>query len=108
MERYSQELLTLSLIVEETVNLGGGTVESANGESVIGSVQNQVLAHDGQTDEAEISTRNMMRRSADIDAGETGAIVSDIILLSIDANGQAMKKGKGSGGTRVIPKIAEL
>lgn len=77
---------------------------------MVGSVQNQVLAHDGQTDEAEISTGNMMHRSADIDAGETGAIVSDIILLSIAAKPRT--KGKWEemvvGKTRVIPKIAEL
>lgn len=50
---------------------------------MVSSVENQVLAHNGQTDEAEISTRSRMRRSADIDAGETGTKVSDRILLSI-------------------------
>lgn len=78
----SPEKLTLSLVIQETVNLGGGTVVGANGEAVVGNVQNQVLAHDGQTDEAEISTRNRVRRSADIDAGETGAIVSDQFLVN--------------------------
>lgn len=107
-KRICSELLTLGLIVEETVNLGGGTVESANGEAVVGSVQNQVLAHNGQTDEAEISTGNMTHRSADIDAGETGAIVSDIILLSIDVKTRTKKTGEDDWGTRVIPKIAEL
>lgn len=52
----------------------------------------------------------MMHRSADIDAGETGAIVSDIILLSIAAKPRT--KGKWEEmvveKTRVIPKIAEL
>lgn len=71
---------TLGLVLQETVNLRGCTVVSANGESVISDVQDQVLAHNGQTDEAEISTRNKVRRSADIDAGETGAIVSDQCL----------------------------
>lgn len=52
---------------------------------MVSGVEDQVLAHDGQTDETEISsgTKNTMRRSADIDAGETGAIVSDRILSSI-------------------------
>ena len=74
--------LTLGLVLQEAVNLGGGTVVSANGESVISDVQDQVLAHNGQTNEAEISTGSKVRRSADIDAGETGAIVSDQCLLS--------------------------
>lgn len=39
-------------------------------------IQNQILTHDGQTDEAKISTTFGLRRSADINAGETGAIVS--------------------------------
>lgn len=69
-------MLTLGLIVEETVNLGGGTVVGADGETVISSVEDQVLAHDGQTDETEIGTGKRTRRSADIDAGETGAEVS--------------------------------
>lgn len=41
---------------------------------MIGHIQDQVLAHDGQTDEAEISTGVNPRWSADIDAGKTGAI----------------------------------
>lgn len=76
-------MLTLGLVVQEAVNLGGGAVEGTDSETVISSVEDQVLAHDGQTNEAEISTGNRMRQSTDIDAGETGAIVSDQILLSI-------------------------
>lgn len=49
---------------------------------MISSVEDQVLAHNGQTDEAEISTGNNVRRCADIDAGETGTIVSDQFHLS--------------------------
>jgi hypothetical protein len=49
---------------------------------MVGSVQDQVLAHDSQTDEAKISTGFRLRRSADIDAGETRTMVS-INLLSI-------------------------
>lgn len=68
--------LTLGLIIEETVDLGGGTVVGADGEALVGTVKDQVLAHDGQTDEAEISTRGRAHRSTDIDAGEAGANVS--------------------------------
>lgn len=47
---------TLGLILEEVVNLGDGTVESTNSESVVGSVENNVLSHNSQADEAEVST----------------------------------------------------
>lgn len=43
---------------------------------MIGNIQEQVLTHDGQADEAEITSRSDARRSADIDADQTGATVS--------------------------------
>lgn len=43
---------------------------------MVGDVQDQVLTHNGQTNEAEITTGNDPRGSADIDAGQTGATVS--------------------------------
>ena len=43
---------------------------------MVGSVQDQVLAHNSQADEAKISTGFMLRRSTDIDAGETRTVVS--------------------------------
>lgn len=97
--------LTLSLVLQETVNLGGGTVVGANGEAVVGNVQNQVLAHDGQTDEAEISTRNNMRRSADIDAGETGAIVSDRCLVNSWVNNVEGQFSLGNPSNSEIRKV---
>lgn len=75
-------MLTLGLVGQEAVNLGGCAVVGADSETVISSVEDQVLAHDGQTDEAEISTRSRVRRSADINAGETGTIVSDRVPMS--------------------------
>lgn len=51
-----------------------------DGEAMICNVQDQVLTHDGQADEAKISTMVDPRRSADIDAGKTGATVSPLIL----------------------------
>lgn len=75
-------MLTLGLVGQEAVNLGGCAVVGADRETVVSSVKDQVLAHDGQTDEAEISTRSRVRRSADINAGETGTIVSDRVPLS--------------------------
>lgn len=84
--------LTLGLIFQETVNLGGSTVVSADGETVISTVEDQVLAHDGQTDQTEISTGGRMRRSADIDAGEAGAEVSAKVLKSIAGQKRDMIK----------------
>jgi hypothetical protein len=48
-------LLTLGLVGKEVVDLGDGSVERADTESVVGNVHDQVLAHDGQTDEAHIT-----------------------------------------------------
>lgn len=47
---------------------------------MVSNIQYQVLTHDGQADEAEISTVVDPRRSADIDAGKTDATVSPLIL----------------------------
>lgn len=47
---------TLGLVGEEVVNLGDGTVESADGEAMISSIKDDILAHDSQADEAEICT----------------------------------------------------
>ena len=68
---------TFCFILHESIDFGHGTVESDDVELLmIGNVQEQILAHDGQTDEAKITTRSDPRRSADIDAGQTGATVS--------------------------------
>ena len=71
--RYSQ---TFRFILEKTVNLCNGSIEGTDYEFVIGNVHNQVLTHDGQADEAEVSTGMFPRWSADVDAGKTGATVS--------------------------------
>lgn len=70
---------------------------------MISSVEDQVLAHDGQTNEAEISTGNRVHRSADINAGETGTIVSDRFLMSIAGQ---MRVGDWSreGKARIAPE----
>ena len=70
--------LTFGLILQETINFGNSAVEGDNGKTVISDIQNKVLAHDGQTDEAKITTRGSIPRATDIDAGETGAEVSHI------------------------------
>lgn len=63
-------------MLHETVDLGNSTVESHNGELVVGDVHDQILAHNGQTDEAKVTTGSDPRGSADIDAGQTCATVS--------------------------------
>ena len=69
------ELLTLSLVLKEVVNLANSAVEGNTVEAVVGSVENQVLAHNGKTNEAEISTGDA-RSLADINASKTCAKVS--------------------------------
>lgn len=70
---------TLSFIGKETVDLRNGSVEGDDGETVIGRVHDEVLAHDGQANEAEVTTRSRSSRSADINASETATKVSMII-----------------------------
>jgi hypothetical protein len=48
--------LSLSLVLEELVDLGDGAVESNDGVAVVGSVEDQVLAHDRKANETEVST----------------------------------------------------
>ena len=76
---------TFCLIFKKTIDLVRGAVKGADCEAMIGNVQDQVLAHDGQANEAEISTMVDPRRSADIDAGKTGATVSPLILSELSA-----------------------
>ena len=51
---------TLGLICEESVDLGDGTVEGHNVEAVIGGVENQILAHDGQANKAKITSSHIV------------------------------------------------
>lgn len=71
---------TLGLVFEETVDFGDGPVVGDDREAVVGGVQDQVLTHDSQTDQAEVTTGDGLRRSADIDAGQAGAEVSQMIM----------------------------
>ena len=68
---------TLCFICHKSIDLRHGTIKSHNVELfMVGNIEEEVLAHNGQTDEAEITTGSDPRRSADIDAGQTGATVS--------------------------------
>ena len=48
--------LSLGLVLKELVDLGDGTVEGNDGVTVVGSVEDQVLAHDRKANETEVST----------------------------------------------------
>ena len=52
--------LALGLITEEAVDLGDGSVEGNDGEAVVSGVEDQVLTHDGQTDETKVSAGNAL------------------------------------------------
>jgi len=47
--------LALGFVGQKAVNLGDCAVEGDDGEAVVSHVENEVLAHDGKADEAEIS-----------------------------------------------------
>jgi len=70
---------TFRLIVQEVIDLGHRPIEGYYREAMVRSVQNQILAHDGQTNEAKVTTGICPRMSADMDAGKTGATVSPLI-----------------------------
>lgn len=70
---------TFGFICKKPVDLCHGAVKYYNSEAVVCHIHDEILAHDGQADEAKISTGFDSRRSADINAGETGAIVSSLI-----------------------------
>jgi hypothetical protein len=63
--------LTFGLVCQEVIHLLNTTIVGGDGVSVIGHVENNVLTHDGQTNEAQIRTSSWSRLSTDIDAGET-------------------------------------
>ena len=68
-------LLTFRLVLEEAIDLGDSPIEDDHRETVVGSIQYQVLTHDGQPDQTEVTTRLTVRR-ADIDAGQSRTEVS--------------------------------
>lgn len=58
---FDVEVPTFSFILKEAVDLRDGSVEGNDVVTVISSVQDQVLAHHGQTDETKITTGSIMR-----------------------------------------------
>jgi len=50
----ADDLGALGFAAEEFIHLGDGAIEDGDGEAVIIHVENEVLAHDGQTDESDV------------------------------------------------------
>lgn len=73
---------TFCLVLEKTIDLFDGAIEGADGKAMVCYVQDEVLAHDSQADEAKVSTGVHPRGSADVDAGKTSAIVSRLIPIN--------------------------
>jgi hypothetical protein len=46
---------SLCFICNETIDFGDGSVEGNYGEAMVGHVEDEVLTHDGQANEAKIS-----------------------------------------------------
>lgn len=70
---------TLGLILKEAVNFGDGSVEGHDSEAMISSVEDQVLAHDRQANETEITTGFGLRR-ADLEASQSRTKVSILFV----------------------------
>ena len=51
----SNDALALGLVSQEVIHFGSSPVEGTYDETVIRHIQDQVLTHDGQTDQSNIS-----------------------------------------------------
>lgn len=92
----SDELSTFGLILHESVHFRDGTVEGDHSETMVGSIQDQILAHDGQTYEAKIATGFGRRGGTDIDAGQSRSKVSKQ-SLSIECCLDILRDGEQEG-----------
>jgi hypothetical protein len=61
-ENLQEGSRTLGFVCKEVVNLGDRAVESDDIDAMIGSIQDQVLAHDGQANKAEVSSGSMVSK----------------------------------------------
>lgn len=52
--------LTFSFVGQEVVDLGDGTVEGNDIEAMVGGVENQILAHDGQANKAKVTSSHIV------------------------------------------------
>lgn len=88
-------LLTLGLVLDEAVDLGNGSVEGDDSEAMVGSVQNQVLAHDRKANETEITTGFGLRR-ANLEVGQSRTRVSILVV-----NGEYSQGGNNHKAVRI-------
>ena len=51
----ADDLGALGFAAEELIHLGHGAVEDGHGEAVVVHVENEILAHDGQSDQCDVS-----------------------------------------------------
>ena len=68
----ANDLGSLGFIGEEIVHLGDGAVEGDDGEAVVVHVENQVLAHDGQTNQCDVSFWFHLSYSVKLKRHDTG------------------------------------
>jgi hypothetical protein len=78
-------LLTLGLVCKEFVDLGNGTVEGDDIDTMVGSVEDQVLTHDSQANEAEISSGHIVSDLSSSDVGLRGGIAANIYACQAGA-----------------------
>ena len=50
----ADDALALGLVLQKVVHFGRGAVVGAHDEAVVGHVQDQILTHDGQTNQTDI------------------------------------------------------
>ena len=75
---YDLDAPTFSFISKEVIDLFDGSVIREHFVSVVCGIENQVLAHDSQADEAEICTVDGAFRVAGTSTGERNAFVSKV------------------------------
>lgn len=77
----TNDRLALGLVLKEAVDLGDSAVEGNNSEAVVSSVEDQVLTHDGQTDETEVSA---VEKDMSAKATATARAIIGEAVLSIE------------------------
>ena len=72
----ADDLRALGFVGEEVVDLGDGAVEDGDYEAVVVHVEDEVLAHDGQADETDVSSLRHKVGDRRLMARATGASLS--------------------------------
>ena len=104
----ADDLLPLASAVDEVVDLGGRAVEDGHGEAVALHVQDEVLAHHGQADQADVGGRGRgahcgsdnLSNGEDSSAPRRGAIILPKPRLISTAESPAGVDGLGNAAER--------